>query len=45
MYIKCWDCGQEIYGFSQEDLNREFDKGYMQAVRDMKNDKIDYANS
>lgn len=41
MYIRCWDCGQEIYGFSEQDLNMSYDKGYMQAVRDFKNAKID----
>lgn len=40
MYIKCWDCGQELYAFSQEDLNREFDRGYLQAIRDIKDAKI-----
>lgn len=41
MMIRCWDCGQELYAFTQEDLNREFDRGYLQAVRDMKNAKMD----
>ena len=39
--IRCWDCGQQLNGFTKEDLDREFDRGYMQAVRDMKNARID----
>ena len=45
MMIRCWDCGQELYAFTQEDLNREFDRGYLQAVRDMKNAKIETCES
>lgn len=43
MPIKCWDCGQELYGYSLDDLNRSFDQGYLQAVRDLKGDKMERA--
>lgn len=43
--IRCWDCNQELHGYTQEDLNRSYDQGYMQAIRDMKNAKIDYADN
>jgi acetyl-CoA carboxylase alpha subunit len=40
MYKKCWECGQEVEFNIQDQLDKTFDlaydKGYKQAVRDMK---------
>ena len=37
MYVKCWECGQEIEAHvEQQQLNLAYDQGYKQAIRDMK---------
>lgn len=38
--IKCWDCGQNIEGYSMEDLNNSYEQGYLQALRELKSAKI-----
>jgi len=43
--IRCWQCGNDLEGYNKQDVDRAYDQGYMQAIRDTKNAKIDYANS
>ena len=42
MYVKCWDCGQEIEtkDLTNDQYIQAYDRGYMQALRDMKSAKI-----
>lgn len=43
--IRCWQCGNDLEGYKREELDLAYDQGYMQAVRDIKNAKIDYADN
>ena len=42
MYVKCWDCGQEIDATPniQDQVDMAYNQGYNQAIRDIKNAKI-----
>jgi hypothetical protein len=43
--VRCWQCGNDLEGYNKQDVDRAYDQGYMQAIRDTKNAKIDYAHS
>lgn len=48
MYIKCWNCGQDIEHQTiniNDQLHMSWEQGYNQAIRDFKNDKIDHGNN
>ena len=36
MIVRCWDCGRDIEINITQELNREYDAGYQQAIRDIK---------
>lgn len=42
MYVKCWQCGEDIESnlYTLDEVNSAYDKGYMQAIRDMRRAKI-----
>ena len=42
--IRCWQCGEDLEGYKKQDLDLAYDQGYLQAVRDIKNAKIDKAS-
>lgn len=42
MYVKCWQCGEQIESnlYTLDEVNSAYDKGYMQAIRDVKSARM-----